>query len=127
MKYLLDTHTLLWYFENPARLSSEIVRIIDDAGNQIFISPVSFWEIAIKVNSGKLRLKLGFDELLDNIEAGNFTMVQIENEYFKKLAALPFIHKDPFDRMLISTALAENLTIITTDENIHKYDVKWVW
>jgi len=127
MRYLLDTHVLIWYFDDPSRLSSEVEKIIDNSENHIFISSVSFWEIAIKTNSGKLRLNLSLDQLLDDIANGDFNIVQIENEYLKRLAGLPFIHKDPFDRMLISTALAEKLTLITVDENIRKYDVAWAW
>jgi len=91
------------------------------------ICAVSLWEIAIKMSLSKLELKLPFDEFLSNIKKSDFEILQIEDGYLKKLLELPFVHKDPFDRLIISTAIAEDLTIITIDENIQKYDVKWVW
>jgi PIN domain nuclease of toxin-antitoxin system len=74
-----------------------------------------------------MTLKSTFDELLGSIKTRDFDLLHIENEYLKGLAALPFIHKDPFDRMLIATAFVEGLTIITADDNIQKYDVAWIW
>ena len=127
MKYLLDTHSLIWYFENSPRLPSKTNNIIDDNGNAVAICTVSFWEIAIKISSGKLKLRLSFEEFLDEIRKRNFELLQIREEHLKRLITLPFVHKDPFDRLLVATALAENLTIITADDNIHKYDVQWFW
>jgi len=127
MKYLLDTHAVIWYFEDSSRLPSNAKDIIDNTTNRIFLSSISFWEIAIKINSGKLKLNMSFDKVLDHVKKGDFEVVQIEDEYLKMLSVLPYIHNDPFDRLLIATALAENLTIITVDENIHKYDVTWIW
>jgi len=93
----------------------------------IYLSSVSLWEIAIKSSLGKLELKSPFERLLADLSSTNIIILQIEDVYLKKLTMLPFIHKDPFDRLLISTALVEELTIITTDENIQKYDVPWIW
>ena len=81
----------------------------------------------IKSNIGKLDMRLSFDELLDVIERGELPLIPIENDYLKVLSKLPFIHKDPFDRLIIATALREGLTIVTIDENIQKYDVPWIW
>ena len=79
------------------------------------------------MNLCKLTLNLTLDELLDSIRTRNFHIIQIENEHLLNLLKMPYIHKDPFDRLLISTALAEDLTILTADENIQKYDVPWLW
>ena len=81
----------------------------------------------IKSNIGKLDMLLSFDELLDTIENSELSVIPIENNYLKRLSKLPFIHKDPFDRLIIATALLEGLTIMTVDENIQKYDVPWIW
>jgi len=124
-KYLLDTHTAIWYFENNGKLSLKVELIIDDPENNINISSASLWEIAIKV-SGK-KLDLSFMEFLDKLRIANFPVMQFENSYLSKLINLPFVHKDPFDRLLIATAMAEKMAILTADENIHKYDVDWVW
>jgi len=127
MKYLLDTHAVIWYFEASPELPQKIRDIIHNNEIGIYISSVSLWEIAIKINLGKLDLKLQLDELLNIIKNRDFNILQIEDEYLTGLSALPYIHKDPFDRLLISTALAEDFTIITIDENIQKYDVPWMW
>ena len=127
MKYLLDTHAVIWYFEDSPELSQTITGLIDDPEISIYICSVSLWEIAIKMNLNKLKLSMTFEELLNNIKTRDFRIIQIEDEYLNNLSKLPYIHKDPFDRMIISSALAEGLTIITIDENIQKYDVSWVW
>ena len=128
MRYLLDTHTAMWYMGNtPNPLPFNTKEIISNNENYIYLSSVSLWEIAIKVNLGKLTLSLTFDEFLNRITNSDFNILQIENEYLKKLADLPFLHKDPFDRLLISTAIVENLIIITADESIHKYDVSCIF
>ena len=128
MGYLLDTHTIMWYVGNsPNPLSLNMKELISNNENYIYLSSVSLWEIAIKVNLGKLTLSLTFDKFLDRIMNSDFNILQIENEYLRKLADLPFLHKDPFDRLLIATAVAENLVIITADESIHKYDVACIF
>ena len=95
--------------------------------NSTYVCAVSFWEIAIKVNLEKLKLRFSIGEFLDKVRRSEIKVLQIKDEHLKGLHAVPFIHKDPFDRLLISTALVENLTIITTDANIQKYDVPWIW
>ena len=127
MKYLLDTHTALWLFEGNERLPQRIQDIISDAENDIYISIVSAWEVAIKVSLNKLDFNGGVSIFLSAIEANNIQLLGVKNEYIKKVENLSFIHRDPFDRLLISTALVEELIIITIDENIHKYDVSWNW
>ena len=127
MRYLLDTHVAIWLAKDSDELPDRVKELVKQPDNDIYISSVSLWEIAIKMNLGKLDLKLPLDKLLKDIEDSGFITLQIENEYLTKLSDLPHIHKDPFDRLLISTALTENLTIITIDENIQKYDVHWLW
>ena len=127
MKYLLDTHTILWCIGNSQRLSPKTKEIIANREKDVFISSVSLWEVAIKVNLGKLELNSTFDEFLDKVRSGDFEILQIKDAYLKRLSILPPIHKDPFDHLLISTALVENLTIITADENVRKYGVPWIW
>ena len=127
MKYLLDTHAIIWYFEDSPELPQKITELIDNPEISIYICSISFWEIAIKINSGKLKLNIAFDDLLINIKNRDFNILQIEDEHLNKLSKLPFLHKDPFDRLIISSALAEDLTIITIDGNIQKYDISWIW
>ena len=127
MRCLLDTHAIIWLAENSYKLPLKIKEIIRQSENEIYISSVSLWEIAIKMNLDKLDLDFTLGELLIAVKENDFCVLQIEDDYLKNLSELPFLHKDPFDRLLISTALAEDLTIITIDENIQKYDVKWEW
>jgi len=126
-KYLLDTHTLIWLIEASSKISVEIRENLKLPGNLAFLSSASLWEIAIKTSIGKLELKLPFDKLLSDIRNTDIIILQLEDDYLRNLITLPLIHKDPFDRLLISTAIVEGLTIITADENIQKYDVSWIW
>jgi len=127
MRYLLDTHAVIWHFDDSSELSKKAKEIIDNPKNEIYISSASLWETAIKINIGKLDLDFTLNELLDEIKDNDFDILQIEDDYLKRLSTLPFIHKDPFDRLIMATALAEDLTIVTTDENIQKYEINWVW
>ena len=127
MKYLLDTHTALWLFEGNEKLPQCTRDIIYDADIDICISVISAWEIAIKVSLGKLDFNGGVATFLSAIEANNINLMGIHGSYVKMVETLPLIHRDPFDRLIVSTAISENMTIITIDENIHKYDVSWLW
>ena len=126
-KYLLDTHTLIWLIESSSKVSESIKEKLKFPGNMVCLSSASLWEIAIKTSIGKLDLKSPFKKLLYDLRRTDIVILQIEHDYLHNLTALPLIHKDPFDRLIISTALAEGLTIITADENIQKYDVPWIW
>ena len=127
MKYLLDTHAIIWLIDESSKMPQKIKDIIINSENQIFISSVSLWEIALKVNLNKLNLNMGLNKLLSSIKRSEITVIQIEDTYLQILSSLPFIHKDPFDRLIIASAITEDLTIITTDENIKKYNVSWIW
>jgi PIN domain nuclease of toxin-antitoxin system len=127
MRYLIDTHVIIWLAINSSELPEGIKELIGNPENDIYICSVSLWEIAIKMNLGKLDLKLPLDKLLNDIKTCGFNVLHVKDEYLCNLLTLPYIHKDPFDRLIIATALREGLTIITIDENIQKYDVPWIW
>jgi PIN domain nuclease of toxin-antitoxin system len=127
MSYLLDTHALIWYFEDSAELPLKIAQLIDNPSYRKFINVASLWEIAIKLSIGKLDMQLSFDELVDAIESSDLIVIPIKTDCLKGLSKLPLVHKDPFDRLIISSALQEGLTIMTVDENIQKYNVPWIW
>ena len=127
MKYLIDTHVIIWLAKNSHEVPRRIKELIEQPENEIYICSVSLWEIAIKVSLGKLDLELPLDKLLFDIKNAGFHTLQVEDEYLSQLQELPYIHKDPFDRLIISTALVEDLVLITIDENIQKYDIPWVW
>ncbi len=127
MKYLLDTHAILWLAANAPFLSSKAKHAILDHNNEKYVSIVSAWEVAIKLGTQKLELEGGLPEFFRMIDENGFILLGIEREYLNCVQTLPFFHKDPFDRLLIATALLENLTLISIDENIQKYDVTWLW
>ena len=127
MRYLLDTHTVLWLFEGTEKLPQRIRDIIYNADVDICVSVISAWEVAIKVSLGKLDFNGGVATFLSAIEANNIKLIGVNGDYIKSVESLPLIHRDPFDRLIIATALSENMTIITIDENIHKYDVSLFW
>lgn len=119
-KYLLDTHVLLWWFAADKQLGHLAKQMIADANNQIFCSVASHWEMVIKQSLGKLRFP---KKMFETLEDGGIFIVPIEARHVLELQDLPPIHKDPFDRMLIAQAQADNLTVITADANIQKYQI----
>ena len=125
MKYLLDTHTLLWYLIDDENISNTARDIIDTS--ECFYSKVSLWEIAIKQSLGKLHYQKSILEIVSYCKQEFFLNLPVTEKHLEHLKSLDFIHHDPFDRLLISCAQCENLTIITRDKTIPKYDVKTVW
>ena len=126
MRYLLDTHIALWLFEGNKKLSQTAQDIIYNAENEIYISIASAWEVAIKVSRNKLDFDGGVSAFLFETESNDIELLGVIDEYVKLVEKLPFIHGDPFDRLIISSALSENMTIVTDDENIRKYAVPYI-
>jgi len=127
MKYLLDTNILIWWLKQRKGLPSKIRQIIKDHNNEKYVSIVSLWEIIIKTNIKKLDLDLTVYEMMDDISDSSINILPIEARYLEIYTHLPLIHKDPFDRFLISTSIAEDIALITSDEIIHQYDIEWIW
>lgn len=128
MKYLIDTHTLLWYTLNEDRISPLATESIANCQNQIFISPASYWEIAIKVSIGKLTLNQPYSDFIKVcLHEYDFSILQILPEHTALLTKLPFHHKDPFDRLLIAQALSEKLPLISLDSKFDHYGVDRLW
>ena len=128
MKYLLDTHAFLWYFEDSDKLSETAAAVIENAAMQKFVSVASLWEFAIKNSMGKLDFENGLGNLWEMILQNRFVIISITQSHLLNVtASLPFIHRDPFDRLLVATAKIEGMTILTADENIRKYDVLSEW
>ncbi|MCL4139931.1 UNVERIFIED_CONTAM: hypothetical protein GTU68_040433 [Idotea baltica] len=123
MKYLIDTHILLWNMENHPRLSNKARKILEDTSNEIFISHASLWELAIKKSIGKIQLVLPFSQLEQQLINRGFQFLPFTSEAYQALMELPFHHRDPFDRMMIAQAKVHGYTLITADETFHSYDV----
>lgn len=130
MTHLVDTHSLIWYALDDPRLSATARDLIKDPGNQIMVSPASYWEIAIKVSIGKLDLHQSYENFLALcLGPSGFRVIPIEPAHTTRLAALPFPpgHKDPFDRLLIAQAIVEGVPIIGADLAFDDYPVRRIW
>jgi PIN domain nuclease of toxin-antitoxin system len=128
MKLLLDTHTALWWVNEHEKLTPGVKSLLLDETNELYISVASAWEIAIKSSLGKLtELNGGVKTFFTLMESIPITLVTVTPRHIETVEKLPFIHRDPFDRILIATAITDGMTILTADENIHKYDVSFVW
>lgn len=121
MNLLIDTHVLLWYLIDDSQLSVSSIRKIENPSNNIYVSIAALWEIAIKINIGKLDLHIPFKKLQKEVLNNNFTILPIEFTNTVQLSKLESIHRDPFDRILISQALVENFTIISKDTTFSAY------
>jgi len=126
-RYLIDTHTALWFFDGDAKLSKTANDIIFDFSNPIYMSIASAWEVAIKLSIGKLDIVNNTADFLRDAETNKIIILPIAPASLTVLETLPMIHRDPFDRIIIATALAEEMTLITDDENIAKYEVLQIW
>ncbi|BAB75834.1 MULTISPECIES: type II toxin-antitoxin system VapC family toxin [Nostocaceae] len=128
MRLMLDTHTFLWFIEGSLNLSDTAKSLIEDQQNQRFLSIASLWEISIKVSIGKLELDMTFTELVKQQVYGNaIELLEIQPAHLDELAKLPFYHKDPFDRLMISQSLVESIPIVTKDSVFEGYPVQILW
>jgi PIN domain nuclease of toxin-antitoxin system len=128
MEVLLDTSVFLWMISKPERLSKKARAIIESKDNELFISAVSGWEITIKFQINKLKLPDKPEVYVPNqIKENLLEVLPIEMKHVLNIYNLPDIHKDPFDRLLISQSQLEKLPILTKDKKIKKYSVKTIW
>lgn len=118
MRFLLDTHILLWWLANDAALPPTAAAVIRDPENVIYVSAVNLWEIWLKQSLGKLQLPERFEERL---MAEPFEHLSLAVPHTREIAQLPWLHRDPFDRMLVAQARAEKLTLLTADEAVAAY------
>ena len=125
--YLLDTHAAIWFFDDNAALSSTAYQNICNGNNRIYLSVLSAWELTIKISIGKLQFPGDVSGFIRAAINNDIIIVPIETTHLTILKDLPYIHRDPFDRLLIATAISEQLTLITADENIAKYNVPHLW
>lgn len=125
MKYLLDTHALIWGLYDSQNLSANAKVILNT--EDCFVSTASFWEIAIKKSLGKISLSQSINEIAETCKKYEIQFLHIEPEHCQKVSALPFHHRDPFDRILIAQAQTEKMSILTKDQFIPLYDVQTIW
>jgi PIN domain nuclease of toxin-antitoxin system len=128
VRLLLDTHAMYWYIEGDPKLSRTAQTLIQDASNEVLISPASYWEIAIKVSIGKWTLNRPYEEFTDlGLRQYGFQVLPILPTHTARLLGLPFHHKDPFDRLLIAQAFAEGIPIVSADPRLDPYGVTRLW
>ena len=128
MKYLLDTHVVLWFLSDADRLSKKVQNIILEPASYKFVSVVSAWEMAIKISLGKLEFEGGIVNFFQMLDENDFSLLPVRKKHVSALETLQFHHRDPFDRMLIAASVCENMSLITSDANIRLYEnVACVW
>ncbi|MGI0490965.1 type II toxin-antitoxin system VapC family toxin [Alkalinema pantanalense CENA528] len=128
MKLLLDTHTFLWFIEGNLNLSNTARNLIEDEGNQRFLSIASLWEMAIKVSMNKLTLQTPFTNLVtQHVYSNAIEVLEIRPEQLDVLAKMPFHHKDPFDRLIIAQSVAESMAVISKDSEFGRYPITLLW
>ena len=128
MKLLLDTHVWLWWQMAPERLSKAALSALGEEGNDVFLSAVSSWEMAIKIAAGRLQLPRPLGELVpESLMQDGFINLPIQPAHCFALAELPMHHRDPFDKMLVCQSIEHGLTILTSDKMIIQYPVSTIW
>ncbi len=128
MKLLLDSHAFIWWSSEPEKLSPLARACCEDANNILILSVASVWEMQIKLRLGKLQLVAPLQTLIQNQQRNNdLQILRVELEHALALDTLPLHHKDPFDRMLIAQANAEELFVMSKDEIFKAYSVKLLW
>lgn len=121
MKLLLDTHVLLWAAGAPERLASDIRTLLDDPDNQPIFSAASLWEIAIKKSLGRGDFIVDARALRHGLLDNGYSELAVSGEHAVAVDALPPIHKDPFDRILVAQAIVESITLLTADAIVAQY------
>ncbi len=120
MEYLLDTHIALWWLSEPEKLAKKAIKVIEDRENHLFVSCVSFWEMAIKQSIGRLTVPAS---VIETLNADSIETLPLIAEDALAIADLPMLHQDPFDRMLVVQAKRHNLTLVTHDKKLADYPV----
>ena len=127
MDILLDTHALWWFLSGTEKMPDTARETILNPGNTIYVSIASVWEVAIKMSIGKLNFEGGLDGFSEAIENEGFALLDITTGHIKAVKDLPFVHRDPFDRMLAAQAIVEGLSVMTADADMKKYDINSIW
>ena len=131
MRYLIDTHTFLWFSNGDQALSQKAKNVILDANNTIFISIASLWEISIKMALGKLSIASNYADIIDDVTGNNIAILPINFAHTVQQNQLPLHHRDPFDRIIIAQAIVENLHIlgkdVIFDDYLNEMPIKRIW
>jgi len=121
MKYLIDTHVFLWFNEGVDALSEQAKQLITDKNNEIFVSIATLWEISIKMAIGKLEIVGEYELIIEDITENEMAILPINFAHTVMQNKLPLFHRDPFDRIIASQAIVENMDLISKDEIFDDY------
>ena len=131
MKLILDTHTLIWLYQNAPNLSNPARETIDSQDNESFASMAALWEMSIKMGLGKLEIGAPLEKFVAELLENGIQILPIETSHVFRYETLPFHHGDPFDRMIVAQALTENFDIVSVDSILDAYlvnsPVKRIW
>ena len=128
MNLLLDTHAFLWFIASDPRLSSQAQSLIQAPANRRWLSMASLWEMAIKVSLGKLTLAQPFDQFIPRqLQLNQIDVLAIELSHVAAVVAMPFHHRDPFDRLMAAQCQIEGLPIVSADPVFDSYSIRRVW
>jgi PIN domain nuclease of toxin-antitoxin system len=127
VKLLVDTNALLWWFQNDSTLSGKARRVISSTENQVLVSTVVGLEISIKSNAGKLTVGSLLDDFEKRLFEEGMTALPVSMNHGVRAGRLPLHHQDPFDRMLIAQAHAENMPVVSSDSIFERYGVRRIW
>ena len=121
MNFLLDTHILIWAAISPHKISSELASLLSDPSNHLYFSSASIWEISIKESLGKRDFKVISKKLYDGLIENGYKELKVSALHAMEVLKLPFFHRDPFDRILVATAIWENMPLLTNDSTLSPY------
>ncbi len=131
MQFLIDTHVFLWFVSNAKNLSQTARTLIENGQNEIFISIASLWEISIKTALGKLSINGKYETVIDDVNDNSIQILPINFAHTVEQNRLPFHHRDPFDRIIVSQAIVENMNFISADAIFDDYlkgkSIKRIW
>jgi PIN domain nuclease of toxin-antitoxin system len=126
-RFLLDTHVFLWLIQGDPQLSDRVRAIIADDASQLNFSVVSIWEIAIKLNIGKLKIEHSIEDIYQLLAQLKIEILPIDRSDLDRYLTLPLHHRDPFDRLIISQAIERELILISADGSFEPYPVQRLW
>jgi PIN domain nuclease of toxin-antitoxin system len=127
MKLLLDTHTFIWFVEDAPQLPAKVKNLIEDPQNKIFLSIVSLWEMAIKIQLKKLLISKSIEEIIHLSAQNGFILLPVLPIHIVRLSQLEFHHRDPFDRMIIAQGIVDDQVIVSKDAIFDNYKVRRIW
>ena len=127
MKLLLDTHAFMWWDSDPARLPPAVLAALRDPTNEVYLSTASAWEMVIKVDLGKLSLRMPLADIVAQQQANGVRVLPLNLAHILAIQNLPPVHKDPFDRAIAAQATVERAELVSADPVFARYPVRVRW